>query len=214
MSIPKFNLSKLKESVSRQQEATKQDIRNLLLLDRLQSDISRQNQTKKSKSKSGEFYKVTINGYQIPLNDDKFYCDIEFTKYIGKKEWDNLTLRNYDIEFLQSLISDDIGLDWDSLLLSGDAYFVGDGGDKIVSQKYAEQHIEDVLKPYLAEGFERSTLLDNLGYFEENHLLKDTDRNSWEIDEDNASEMFGNYDPRHWNHISYDPYQSIQIERI
>jgi len=39
MSIPKFNLSKLRKSVLRQQQVTKKDIANLLLLDRLQSQV-------------------------------------------------------------------------------------------------------------------------------------------------------------------------------
>ena len=86
MSIPKFNLSKLKEAVSNQQKATRQDIRNLLLLERLQADVSKQNQAKKSKSKSGEVYKVTVNGLQLKLNDGVFDFDLEFTKYIGKKK--------------------------------------------------------------------------------------------------------------------------------
>jgi hypothetical protein len=48
MSIPKFNLSKLKESVAKQQAVTKEDIRNLLLLDRLQSQIASQNSLNRS----------------------------------------------------------------------------------------------------------------------------------------------------------------------
>jgi len=48
MSIPKFNLSKLKESVAKQQAVTKEDIRNLLLLDRLQSQISSQSSVGRS----------------------------------------------------------------------------------------------------------------------------------------------------------------------
>ena len=42
MPIPKFNLSKLRDSVSAQQRVTREDIRNLLLLDRLQSQIRKE----------------------------------------------------------------------------------------------------------------------------------------------------------------------------
>jgi hypothetical protein len=42
MSLPKFNLSKLRDSVSKQQEVTKKDIANLLLLDRLQAQMRRE----------------------------------------------------------------------------------------------------------------------------------------------------------------------------
>ena len=52
MSLPKFNLSKLKESVSRQQSATREDIRNLLLLERLQAQIGKQSRANEKKYKS------------------------------------------------------------------------------------------------------------------------------------------------------------------
>ena len=39
MYLPKFNLSKLRQSVANQQNVTKKDIANLLLLDRLQSQV-------------------------------------------------------------------------------------------------------------------------------------------------------------------------------
>jgi len=42
MSLPKFNLSKLRDSVAQQQAVTKKDIANLLLLDRLQAQLSKQ----------------------------------------------------------------------------------------------------------------------------------------------------------------------------
>ena len=213
MSIPKFNLSKLKEAVSNQQKATRQDIRNLLLLERLQADVLKQNQTKKSKSKSGEVYKVTINGLQLKLNNGNFDFDVEFTKYIGKKEWDNLTLKPHYIEEIQqSLNQQEDDLDW--FYLGEDDYEEFEDGSKEVSQKYAEKYVNFTLKGYIIEALKVATLLNNLGYFEENYLLKDTNRNSWEITHDNGSEMFGNYDPKHWEHIDYNPYQSIQIERI
>jgi len=52
MSLPKFNLSKLRESVSRQQSVTRKDIRNLLLLERLQAQIGKQSRVNEKKYKS------------------------------------------------------------------------------------------------------------------------------------------------------------------
>ena len=122
-----------------------------------------------------------------------------------------MTIKPHYIEDIQELLSQD-DLDW--FYLGEDDYDEFEDGSKKVSQKYAEKYKNSTLKDYITEKFKRSTLLDNLGYFEENHLLKDTGRNSWEITHDNGSEMFGNYDSRHWEHIDYTPYQSIQIERI
>ena len=47
MSLPRFNLQKLRAAVSAQQAVTKKDIRNLLLLERLRSEFRKQNQEKK-----------------------------------------------------------------------------------------------------------------------------------------------------------------------
>lgn len=47
MSLPKFNLSKLRKSIVDQQSVTKKDIRNLLLLDRLQAQVKSENNSRK-----------------------------------------------------------------------------------------------------------------------------------------------------------------------
>lgn len=212
MSIPKFNLSKLRESVFRQQKATRQDIRNLLLLDRLQSDTSKQNQNKKSRGKSGEVYKVTINNYSFDINENKIYCDVEFIKYIGKKDFESVTMKNYDIDDVQNALTEEG--EFDPEALEGEDIEKLPDGSVRVSQKEAEHHVDSIQTEYMEHVLKQSsTLLDNLQYFEDNFLLKDKDRNSWEITYDNGSEMFGNYDPRHWSHIDYRGYESIQIER-
>ena len=82
MSIPKFNLHKLRASVASQQTVTKKDIRNLLLLDRLRAGIGKQSQ----KQKEVDFdYRVRVwhdnsEGYRVelisfgPISQDKSFC--------------------------------------------------------------------------------------------------------------------------------------------
>ena len=82
MSIPKFNLHKLRASVASQQTVTKKDIRNLLLLDRLRAGIGKQSQ----KQKEIDFdYRVRVwhdssEGHRLeltsfgPISQDKSFC--------------------------------------------------------------------------------------------------------------------------------------------
>ena len=70
MSLPKFNLDKLRKSVSRQQAVIKKDIANLLLLDRLQSQIARQ---------KGDFKKIDAK-----LDSNSIRVFLEFTSSNGK----------------------------------------------------------------------------------------------------------------------------------
>jgi len=66
MSLPKFNLNKLRESVSAQQAVTKKDIADLLLLDRLRAGISKQKKTEEIKKINFD-YRVRVWYY-----DDDF----------------------------------------------------------------------------------------------------------------------------------------------
>jgi hypothetical protein len=86
MPLPKFNLNKLRESVSAQQSATKKDIANLLLLDRLKASIGRQKKTEEIKKidfnyrvrvwhNSGEGHKTTEIASYGPISQDKSFCN-------------------------------------------------------------------------------------------------------------------------------------------
>lgn len=83
MSLPKFNLSKLRESVSRQQSVTREDIRNLLLLERLQAQIGKQSREneKKYKSEGSNLYFV-ISIDTCPSNKYVFMHTKELVSYI------------------------------------------------------------------------------------------------------------------------------------
>ena len=72
MSIPKFNLSKLRESVMQQQSVTRKDIANLLLLDRLQSMVKRQYSQKKNMKSKDNFITIVIM-FEITSLDGDFY---------------------------------------------------------------------------------------------------------------------------------------------
>ena len=72
MSIPKFNLSKLRESVMQQQSVTRKDIANLLLLDRLQSMVKRQYSQKKNMKSKDNFITIGIL-FEITSVDGDFY---------------------------------------------------------------------------------------------------------------------------------------------
>ena len=84
MSLPKFNLDKLRESVSQQQAITRKDMANLFLLDRLQAQISRE---------KGEYKGKDIN---LPeLNEGTIRVFLEF------KSNDGLPIRHIDLKVLR-----------------------------------------------------------------------------------------------------------------
>lgn len=72
MSVPKFNLSKLRESVVRQQAVTRRDIANLLLLDRLQSMVKKQSFQKKKVNPKDNLVTIRII-FQVTSHDGDFY---------------------------------------------------------------------------------------------------------------------------------------------
>ena len=81
MSIPKFNLSKLRESVAQQQSVTRKDIANLLLLDRLQSMVKKQSFQKKKVKPQDNFVTISIY-FQVTSHDGEFYIfDDETLRY-------------------------------------------------------------------------------------------------------------------------------------
>ena len=81
MSIPKFNLSKLRESVVNQQAVTRKDIANLLLLDRLQSMVKKQSFEKKKAETKDDFVTISIY-FQVTSLDGEFYIfDDEILEY-------------------------------------------------------------------------------------------------------------------------------------
>lgn len=70
MSIPKFNLQKLKESVAQQQSATKKDIKNLLLLERLQAEIAKQVESRNQRSIFGRIGRKLTKEDKVDLKKD------------------------------------------------------------------------------------------------------------------------------------------------
>ena len=75
MSLPKFNLTKLKDSIAKQQTVTKKDIRNLLLLDRLQSQIAKESSAKKE---------VKLDKETVPYGSIGIMIEIEETSSDSK----------------------------------------------------------------------------------------------------------------------------------
>ena len=98
MSLPKFNLSKLRLAVSRQQAVTKKDIANLLLLDRLQSQLRKQSGERKDfdlpplSNGEARFY---VEFYTENEDGTVEYLDI---KYIEPRSDDGYKVENFVIE--------------------------------------------------------------------------------------------------------------------
>jgi len=86
MSLPKFNLSRLRESVLRQQSATRKDISNLLLLDRLQSQMRREETEKTEENK--------INENEIPYG--VILIVLKIKKPLNGEEYEVLTLNRVE----------------------------------------------------------------------------------------------------------------------
>jgi hypothetical protein len=71
MSLPKFNLSKLRDSVAQQQAVTKKDIANLLLLDRLQAMIKSQKPKERKRESLDDF--ITIDIMMTKSSKDEYF---------------------------------------------------------------------------------------------------------------------------------------------
>jgi len=210
MSLPKFNLSKLKEAVSRQQKVTRQDIRNLLLLDRLQAEVAKQDQVKKPKDKSGEKYKITIIDFKLPIDSSTLLYNVVITKYVGEKSFSEIKIEDYDIEEVQTALSEDTDNDWDELE-EGEDFVIENDGVPVLSQKYANEYMKGVATNYTSDTIKSSTLLNNLEYFEKNFLLENKDENSWSTETTEGNDLFG---VPYWDHILHHDYDSIEIERL
>jgi len=210
MSLPKFNLSKLKEAVSRQQKVTRQDIRNLLLLDRLQAEVAKQDQVKKPKDKSGEKYKITIIDFKLPIDSSTLLYNVVITKYVGEKSFSEIKIEDYDIEEVQTALSEDTDNDWDELE-EGEDFVIENDGVPVLSQKYANEYMKGVATNYTSDTIKSSTLLNNLEYFEKNFLLENKDENSWSTETTEGNDLFG---VPYWDHILDHDYDSIEIERL
>jgi len=93
MSLPKFNLDKLRKTVSRQQREMKKNIADLLLLDRLQSQFKKEN--KKGDGMTKKYIKGVFNleislvpdeGADVPDNPDANWI-IQTSNYEDKRDF-------------------------------------------------------------------------------------------------------------------------------
>ena len=140
MSLPKFNLSKLKESVAKQQAVTKEDIRNLLLLDRLQAQVASQN----SLARSG----FTIKGKRLTKKDK-----------VNLKENPDAAIYN---AFIDSIVEGiDFEMDFNVVNDSPNENQILKGADFGDSFRFFEEK--------LMENFSQYYLIDD-GYYHENIL--------------------------------------------
>jgi len=71
MSLPKFNLNKLRKSVSQQQRDMKKNIADLLLLDRLQAQLNKENKKDKKGDDMPKKYIKGVFNLEISLVPDQ-----------------------------------------------------------------------------------------------------------------------------------------------
>jgi len=208
MSLPKFNLSKLKEAVSRQQKVTRQDIRNLLLLDRLRSDVTKQRTKSKSRNVGNYDYKVTIRGFDYKWMGSDLAFTIEFKRRVGEDDFIDMDIELYEesYETLESIIQNqDSGID----PFDKDPF-----ADEGVDADNPDHYLESEIQPSITQVVISSTLNDNLKRFEVRHFMKDKDVNSWSTGTTEGNDLFNISDSRYWDHISHNYYDSIDIERL
>ena len=85
MSLPKFNLSKLRDSVAQQQAVTKKDIANLLLLDRLQAMIKSQKPKERKRESLDDFITISIDMTKSSTSEYFYIYDSRGDSYTGFK---------------------------------------------------------------------------------------------------------------------------------
>jgi len=85
MSLPKFNLSKLRDSVAQQQAVTKKDIANLLLLDRLQAMVKSQKPKERKRESLDNFITISIDMTKSSKSEYFYLYDSSYDSYVGFK---------------------------------------------------------------------------------------------------------------------------------
>jgi hypothetical protein len=179
-------------------------------LDRLQAEVAKQDQVKKPKDKSGEKYKITIINFKLPIDSSTLLYNVVITKYVGEKSFSEIKIEDYDIEEVQTALSEDTDNDWDELE-EGEDFVIENDGVPVLSQKYANEYMKGVATNYTSDTIKSSTLLNNLEYFEKNFLLENKDENSWSTETTEGNDLFG---VPYRDHINYHYYDSIEIERL
>lgn len=205
MSLPKFNLSKLKESVSRQQKATRQDIQNLLLLDRLQAEVANQRTKSKSRNAGSYDYKVTIRGFDYVWMGVELAFTIEFKRRVGEDDFGDLNIETYEDSY--GLLEYIIGFDDNAV----DSFDEDENEDEQSSVGY---YLKKKIEPKIKEEIISSTLNDNLKRFEVRHFMEDESVNSWSTDTTEGNDLFGGDDPDDSKEIIDPDFGSIEIERL
>lgn len=126
MSLPKFNLSKLRESVLKQQSVTKRDIASLLLLDRLQAQIRRE-KTEESKIKEDKIpygKVVLVLNLKETSNKDEYMVLFHKSGHAGER-FSTHSYANYESDLLSNIaMSECIGESDESFtrFIGGDIY--------------------------------------------------------------------------------------------